>query len=79
MKNIPDGLLDDVVKRLVDGLQLIILSSFFIISGCTFLSQPNNVAKNSASDISKGTEVSLPITFQLHDVPHNPRKQKGTD
>ena len=79
MKNIPDGLLDDVVKRLVYGLQIIILSSFFIISGCTFLSQPNNVKKNSASDISKGTEGSLPITFQLHDVPHNPRKQKGTD
>ncbi|MDQ1317876.1 MAG: Peptidase 2 protein [Candidatus Poribacteria bacterium] len=79
MKNIPDGLLDDVVKRLVDGLQFIILSSFFIISGCTFLNQPNTVTKNSASDISKGTEVSLPITFQLHDVPHNPRKQKGTD
>jgi hypothetical protein len=59
--------------------QIIILSSFFIISGCTFLSQPNNVTKNSASDISKGTEGTLPITFQLHDVPHNPRKQKGTD
>jgi ABC-type bacteriocin/lantibiotic exporter with double-glycine peptidase domain len=59
--------------------QFIILSSFFIISGCTFLSQPNNATKNSASDISKGTEGSLPTTFQLHDVPHNPRKQKGTD
>jgi hypothetical protein len=59
--------------------QFIILSSFFIISGCTFLSQPNSATKNSVSDISKGTEGSLPITFQLHDVPHNPRKQKGTD
>jgi len=59
--------------------QVIILSSFFIISGCAFLSQPNAVSKKTGLERLKGTEGSLPITFQLHDVPHNPRKQKGTD
>jgi len=61
--------------------QIVILSSFFIISGCAFLSQPNTASsnKNSGSDRLKGTEGILPVTFQLHDVPHNPRKQQGTD
>jgi hypothetical protein len=44
------------------------------------LSQPNSVSsKNTGLDGQKGTEGTLPVTFQLHDVPHNPRKQQGTD
>lgn len=49
----------------------------FIISGCAFLSQPNT--SSSMTDPENQIKEAIPETFQLHDVPHNPRKQKGTD
>lgn len=89
MKRIPDGKrftspfpkgeLRRIFCHCYKNKVLILLFISTMLSGCTFLNQPNNVAKNSTSDRIKGTEGSLPITFQLHDVPHNPRKQKGTD
>jgi hypothetical protein len=59
-------------------IQLFIL--LITLCGCSMLSQPSTLNKTkSPSDVMGGTEGSLPITYQLHDVPHNPRKQKGTD
>lgn len=52
-----------------------------ILYGCTALQQPGVAPPNTGLGDSRimGTEGPLPRTFQLHDVPHNPRKQKGTD
>jgi hypothetical protein len=47
-----------------------------MLSGCAFLNQPNNtVIEDPENQIQK----TIPQVFQLHDVPHNPRKQQGTD
>jgi hypothetical protein len=50
---------------------------FIILSGCAMLKQPST--PNNSNDTAIKTEASLPETFQLHDVPHNPRRQEGTD
>ncbi len=56
---------------------LILLS--IIIGGCGILNQPANSIRSDTSTNVSGTDNSLPVVYQLHDVPHNPRKQKGTD
>jgi hypothetical protein len=50
-----------------------------LIPGCAFLGQPNTSKSDSGTEKISGTEGTMPEIFQLHDVPHNPRKQKGTD
>jgi hypothetical protein len=67
---------------LTKGAMELFCSIFLLITiyGCSMLSQPSTLGKTkSPSDGIGGTEGSHPMTFQLHDVPHNPRKQKGTD
>lgn len=48
-----------------------------VISGCTVLEQKHNTLDTQEGNSIKISE--LPERFQLHDVPHNPIKQKGTD
>lgn len=55
------------------ALAIIIL----IFSGCSVLEQTHS--KPETDDTIRGTAGELAEKFQLHDVPHNPRKQKGTD
>lgn len=49
-----------------------------LMTGCSFLEQAPGVS-TAEEDASGGTEGPLPRKFQLHDVPHNPTKQKGPD
>ncbi|MGB9597481.1 MAG: C39 family peptidase, partial [Candidatus Poribacteria bacterium] len=58
---------------------LLIIFLCFLIYGCSTLSQPHSYPKSNSSANISGTEGPLPAVYQLHDVPHNPRKQKGTD
>ena len=55
---------------------LVSLIIIFATAGCAILEQERNVTEE---EVAGGTAGSLPKKFQLHDVPHNPRKQKGTD
>lgn len=57
---------------------LIQLALLIGLVGCAVLKQPGDISSGEA-DLLGGTERVLPQRFQLHDVPHNPRKQKGTD
>ena len=49
-----------------------------LMTGCSFLKQAPDVSTTEA-DVLGGTEGPLPKKLQLHDVPHNPSKQKGSD
>ena len=49
------------------------------LAGCSALEQPQNISTASEEGVAAGTEGPLPVGKQLHGVPHNPRKQKGTD
>ena len=49
-----------------------------LMTGCSFLEQAPGVS-TTEEDVVRGTEGALPKSFQLHDVPHNPSKQKGPD
>lgn len=58
-------------------MKVIIPLIFLILSGCAMLEQPSQSTNTNETEIK--TEASIPETFQLHDVPHNPRRQEGTD
>ena len=65
-------------NSLIKAFLIVLLLS--LIYGCSTLSQPNNLRESDTSSaIISGSEGQLPSTYQLHDVPHNPRKQRGTD
>ncbi len=50
------------------------------LNGCSNTSSRADVVASESTNIdSKGLKKDIPISFQLHDVPHNPSKQKGTD
>lgn len=55
----------------------LLLPIFIILAGCAILEQSS--PSTNINDTVIKTEASLPETFQLHDVPHNPRRQEGTD
>ena len=50
-----------------------------VLAGCSALEQPQNILTTTEAGVVSGTAGPLPKSFQLHGVPHNPRKQKGTD
>ena len=50
-----------------------------LCAGCAILAQPRSTSPAAETNLMRGTEGSLPRSFQLHGVPHNPRKQRGTD
>jgi len=59
---------------------IILYTLSVFVNACSFLIQPNISSiesQNSSKNFKK--EDIIPKTFQLHDVPHNPRKQEGTD
>ncbi len=58
---------------------LILLTILLALVGCSALEQPEGVLTATEVGAASGTEGPLPKKSQLHDVPHNPRKQKGTD
>jgi predicted nucleotidyltransferase len=62
MKNIPDGLLDDVVKRLVDGLH----PENIILFGSHAYGVPN-----------KGSDIDLIVIIPESDEPRYRRAQKA--
>jgi predicted nucleotidyltransferase len=62
MKNIPDGLLDDVVKRLVDGLH----PENIILFGSHAYGVPN-----------KGSDIDLLVIIPESDEPRYRRAQKA--
>ena len=65
------------IKRLILlSLKIIILINFIIMAGCAVLEQSS---KTDINETAIKTENPFPETFQLHDVPHNPRRQEGTD
>lgn len=51
---------------------------FITLCSCAFLSQSNDLKSSENGNINS-TDGTIPKIFQLHDVPHNPRKQQGTD
>jgi hypothetical protein len=53
-------------------------SFVILLAGCSALGQQRSISPEEI-DLIRGAEGALPRRFQLHDVPHNPRKQKGTD
>jgi len=53
------------------------LTLLIALAGCSALEQTRSPAEDS--DLASGTMEPLPERFQLHGVPHNPRKQEGTD
>ena len=57
---------------------LIQFAVLIALAGCAFLEQTDTKASENI-DLISGTEGSLPESYQLHDVPHNPREQEGTD
>jgi len=56
----------------------LVIIGFILLSGCAMLEQPGASSSNTKEAAIK-TESSFPQSFQLHDVPHNPIQQKGTD
>lgn len=58
---------------------LIRLTILLALAGCSALEQPQGISTQAEENAIAGTEGPLPKKFQLHGVPHNPRKQKGTD
>jgi len=58
---------------------LITLALLIMLAGCSALEQQPTASSADESDSISGSEGVLPKKFRLHDVPHNPRKQKGTD
>ena len=60
-------------------LSLVFCVLCLIVAGCAILEQSPNRSSVAESEEMGGTEGSISQSFQLHDVPHNPRKQKGTD
>jgi hypothetical protein len=66
-------------KAYTAGFWAIAYSLFpVLLTGCSVLEQSTEVSITESGVIS-GTEGALPETFRLHDVPHNPSKQKGPD
>jgi len=59
------------------------LTLLFVLAGCSVARQtgiePAISNKSEIPERLSGIDGILPMSFQLHDVPHNPRKQKGTD
>jgi len=55
------------------------LASCVLYAGCAVLEQPRSTLSATEANMMRGTEGRLPQSFQLHDVPHNPRTQRGTD
>lgn len=54
--------------------------SCICLTGCSnTVSRTDAVASESINIDSRGLKKDIPISFQLHEVPHNPTKQKGTD
>ena len=49
------------------------------LAGCSALEQPSGTVESRDEVSTGGTAGELPSRFQLHDVPHNPRRQEGTD
>lgn len=59
---------------------LVQLAILFALIGCSILEQPPGASTILIEeDVIGGTEGPLPKKSQLHDVPHNPSKQKGPD
>ena len=48
-----------------------------VLTGCSVLRQTRS--PSTEADFASEMEEVLPQRFQLHDVPHNPRRQEGTD
>ena len=55
------------------------LASLIVLIGCAALEQPKTTSTAAEADQMIGQEGSLPQKFQLHDVPHNRARQRGTD
>lgn len=63
-------------------VNLFILMSFSCIylTGCSnTASRTEAITSENTKIDSKGLKKNIPTSFQLHDVPHNPSKQRGTD
>jgi len=58
---------------------LITLALLIILAGCSALEQQPTASSADEAESISGSEGALPKKFRLHDVPHNPRRQKGTD
>jgi len=58
---------------------IILLTISLALVGCSALEQPEGVLTATEVGAVSGTAGPLPKKFHLHDVPHNPSKQKGTD
>jgi hypothetical protein len=74
--------MEQSASRLIALANLFILASCvlcLIVAGCAILEQSPNTSSVAESEEMSGTEGTIPQSLQLHDVPHNPRKQKGTD
>ena len=65
-------------RHTTDSLISISLLLLILLTGCAALEQTPGVSAIQ-ENVLGGTEGPLPKKFQLHDVPHNPSKQKGTD
>lgn len=57
----------------------IILALLIALAGCSVLEQERAAPSANETGLMIGSEGALPQKFRLHDVPHNQRKQKGTD
>ncbi len=60
------------------------LAVLILLTGCAALKLPRNMSslegsKSTGPELVRGTDGSLPRSFQLHDVPHNPYRQSGAD
>ncbi len=61
-------------------VSLFIFMSFLYLAGCANTAErKDNIVSENIKTGSGGLKKDIPVSFQLHDVPHNPRKQKGTD
>jgi hypothetical protein len=58
---------------------LIASALLIILSGCSVLEQQRTAPSADETGLISGSEGALPQKFRLHDVPHNPRRQQGTD
>ena len=67
------------LKTLANLLSLASCVLCLIVAGCAILEQSPNTSSVAESEEMSGTAGTIPQSLQLHDVPHNPRKQKGTD
>lgn len=58
---------------------LVITVIILFMMGCSHSSFLSVNSHESTKISSVKSSNAMPITFELHDVPHNPRKQQGTD